>query len=85
MFLFPISTLSLFRPWSLFAGSYSADAAGVGDARMRCDRGDRDERDSKYQVIVSACLACGIFMPPRAALSGDSHLAFLLRAWMAQR
>jgi DoxX len=60
------------------------NAARVCDARVRYDHGDCNERDSKHRGIVSGCLACGIFIPAGATLPGDSHLAFLLGAGMAQ-
>src|SRR5262249_8033782 len=62
---------------------WALDATGLGAARLRDGSGDCDDSNSQYQSVFVSGVARGISVSPRAALSGDSDLAILLRARMA--
>jgi len=64
---------------------WGLDATGLRAARLRDGSGDCDDSNSQYQSVFVSGVARGISVSPRAALSGDSDLAILLRARMAQR
>src|SRR5262245_25961257 len=65
------------RPWG-------SDAAGVRVAGGPNDCRHQNDSDSEYQNSLISGVARGVSLPSGGALSGDSHLAFLLRAWMAE-
>jgi hypothetical protein len=77
-----VSTVEFVCGTLLILGALTAVACVMAWRRYDC--GNCNHSASKYQSNISSRLVVGIFISSRRALSGDSDLAFFLRAGMAQ-